>query len=53
MFFKPQSLHKHLDVNEKEIKDHEFSVFAALDFALMLPNEEIMPHFERIFRTLG
>ncbi|CAG8475410.1 8398_t:CDS:10 [Paraglomus brasilianum] len=46
------SLHKHLDVNEKEIKDHEFSVFAALDFALMLPNEEIMPHFERIFRTL-
>jgi len=46
-------LHKHLDVNEKEIKDREFSVFAALDFALMLPKEEIMPHFERLFGTLG
>ncbi|CAG8466172.1 10230_t:CDS:10 [Ambispora leptoticha] len=48
-----ESLHKHLDVSEKEIKEHEFSVFASLQFELYVPRNEFMPHFHRIFETLN
>ncbi|KAG9292829.1 hypothetical protein G9A89_016191 [Geosiphon pyriformis] len=47
-----ESLHKHLEVSEKEIKQHEFSVFAWLKFELYVPRKEFMPHFERIFSVL-
>ncbi|CAG8494531.1 1533_t:CDS:2, partial [Paraglomus occultum] len=48
-----QSIDKYFDVDEKEIKEHEFSVFVALGFQLYLPKEEFMPHFDRIFQSLG
>ncbi|CAG8492932.1 2916_t:CDS:10 [Ambispora gerdemannii] len=48
-----ESLHKHLEVSEKEIKEHEFSVFASLQFELYVPQNEFMPHFHRIFETLS
>ncbi|KAI8148178.1 cyclin-like protein [Fennellomyces sp. T-0311] len=41
-----------LDVDSKEIREHEFAVFADLEFNLYIRNSEFMPHFERIFQVL-
>ncbi|ORZ00346.1 hypothetical protein BCR43DRAFT_485066 [Syncephalastrum racemosum] len=41
-----------LDVDSKEVRDHEFAVFADLEFNLYIPQNEFMPHFEHIFRLL-
>lgn len=41
-----------LDVDSKEIHEHEFAVFADLEFNLYVPKREFMPHFERIFSHL-
>ncbi|KAI8597616.1 hypothetical protein EDD21DRAFT_357105 [Dissophora ornata] len=39
---------KHMDVSIKDIKEHEFQVFALLEFNLNLPRQEFLPHFEQI-----
>ncbi|KAG1150764.1 hypothetical protein G6F37_006246 [Rhizopus arrhizus] len=41
-----------LGVDSKEIHQHEFAVFADLQFNLYVPKREFMPHFERILRYL-
>jgi hypothetical protein len=41
-----------LDVDAEEIHEHEFAVFADLEFNLYVPRREFMPHFERIFNHL-
>jgi hypothetical protein len=41
-----------LGVDEKDIHEHEFSVFADLEFDLFVPTREFMPHFERILSHL-
>ncbi|KAI8583246.1 hypothetical protein K450DRAFT_222682 [Umbelopsis ramanniana AG] len=37
-----------LDIDSEEILEHEFAVFADLEFNLYVPRREFMPHFERI-----
>ncbi|KAI7820457.1 hypothetical protein BC939DRAFT_235319 [Gamsiella multidivaricata] len=39
---------KHMYVSAKDIKEHEFQVFALLEFNLYLPRQEFLPHFEQI-----
>lgn len=41
-----------LDVDAKEIHEHEFAVFADLEFNLYVPRREFMPHFKRILSHL-
>jgi hypothetical protein len=53
IFYSLQVLSKTFGIPAKEIREHEFSLFAALEFNLYLPLHEIVPHFERIFTTLG
>lgn len=43
----------HLRVDAEEIHEHEFAVFADLEFNLYVPRREFMPHFETIFHHLG
>lgn len=40
-------------MDSKEVREHEFAVFADLEFNLYIPSREFMPHFERIFQVLG
>lgn len=40
-------------MSPKEVLDYEFAVFADLDFNLYVPLCEFMPHFNKIFRSLG
>lgn len=42
-----------LNVDSEEIYEHEFAVFADLEFDLYIPRREFMPHFEQIFNHLG
>lgn len=48
-----QTIEKHLYVSPKLVRDHEFAVFAALEFSLHLGIEEYMPHLERMVNMLG
>ncbi|KAI9276331.1 hypothetical protein BC943DRAFT_332999 [Umbelopsis sp. AD052] len=41
-----------LDIDSEEILEHEFAVFADLEFNLYVPRREFMPHFERICSEL-
>jgi len=41
-----------LDIDSEEIREHEFAVFADLEFNLYVPRREFMPHFERICNEL-
>ncbi|CAM0142340.1 unnamed protein product [Umbelopsis sp. WA50703] len=41
-----------LDIDADEIWEHEFAVFADLEFNLYVPRREFMPHFERICNDL-
>ncbi|KAG2184879.1 hypothetical protein INT43_000792 [Umbelopsis isabellina] len=41
-----------LDIDAEEIWEHEFAVFADLEFNLYVPRREFMPHFERICSDL-
>lgn len=41
-----------LGVSAEEIHEHEFAVFADLEFDLYVPRREFMPHFERILSHL-
>ncbi|CEG71883.1 hypothetical protein RMATCC62417_07538 [Rhizopus microsporus] len=53
-WFKPllEAMDDELNVDSKEIHEHEFAVFADLEFNLYVPKREFMPHFERIFSHL-
>lgn len=53
-WFKPllEAVDDELDVDAEEIHEHEFAVFADLEFNLYVPRREFMPHFERIFNHL-
>ncbi|KAI9033518.1 hypothetical protein DFJ74DRAFT_652715 [Hyaloraphidium curvatum] len=42
-----------LGVTEQMVKAAEFQVYAALDFALFVPEEEVLPHLERLMRDRG
>ncbi|ORX50139.1 cyclin-like protein [Hesseltinella vesiculosa] len=41
-----------LDIDAKEIHQHEFAVFADLEFNLFVPRREFLPHFHDIFKHL-
>ncbi|KAF9163345.1 CDK5 and ABL1 enzyme substrate 1 [Actinomortierella ambigua] len=43
-----KAMYKYMYVSAKDIKDHEFQVFAQLEFNLNLPRQEVLPHFEQI-----
>ena len=47
-----QTIEKHLYVSPKLIREHEFSVFAALEFSLHIDTLEYMPHLERLITLL-
>ncbi|OAD01057.1 cyclin, partial [Mucor lusitanicus CBS 277.49] len=49
-WFRPllEAMDDELDVDAEEIHEHEFAVFADLEFNLYVPRREFMPHFERI-----
>ncbi|CDH48355.1 cdk5 and abl1 enzyme substrate 1-like [Lichtheimia corymbifera JMRC:FSU:9682] len=53
-WFEPlfEAIDDELDVDSKEVRDHEFAVFADLEFNLYIPTSEFMPHFERIFQAM-
>ncbi|KAG2214526.1 hypothetical protein INT46_003076, partial [Mucor plumbeus] len=53
-WFRPllEAMDDELDVDSEEIHEHEFAVFADLEFNLYVPRREFMPHFERIFNHL-
>ncbi|KAG1117598.1 hypothetical protein G6F42_013394 [Rhizopus arrhizus] len=53
-WFRPllEAMDDELDVDAEEIHEHEFAVFADLEFNLYVPRREFMPHFERIFNHL-
>ncbi|KAF1801529.1 cyclin [Mucor lusitanicus] len=40
-----------LYVNSRDIRSHEFAVFADLEFNLYVPEREFMPHFDSIIQT--
>ncbi|KAJ3222539.1 hypothetical protein HDU81_009819, partial [Chytriomyces hyalinus] len=40
-----------LEIPPKEVYQHEFSVYAALEFNLFIPRWQIMPHLERIIEA--
>ncbi|KAJ3406097.1 hypothetical protein HDU80_000173 [Chytriomyces hyalinus] len=42
-----------LEIPPKEVYQHEFSVYAALEFNLFIPLWQIMPHLERIIEATG
>lgn len=46
------AMEKELLVSPKQIRDHEFAVFAALSFSLHVPREEYNQHFERLLTFL-
>ncbi|KAI7868065.1 hypothetical protein BDF14DRAFT_1881164 [Spinellus fusiger] len=41
-----------LGIDAEEVHQHEFAVFADLEFLLYIPKYEYMPHFERIIQVL-
>ncbi|CDS03675.1 hypothetical protein LRAMOSA01076 [Lichtheimia ramosa] len=53
-WFEPlfEAIDDELDVDSKEVREHEFAVFADLEFNLYIPTSEFMPHFERIFQAM-
>lgn len=47
-----EAIDDELNIDAKEIHEHEFAVFADLEFNLYVPRREFMPHFERILSHL-
>ncbi|KAI8099832.1 uncharacterized protein BX664DRAFT_322225 [Halteromyces radiatus] len=47
-----EAMDDELGEDAEEIHEHEFAVFADLEFNLYIPRREFMPHFERIFTHL-
>ena len=45
-------MEKELGIPAKEIRDQEFSTFALLEFHLNIPQDEFMPHFDRLLYEL-
>lgn len=46
-----QAMENELEIPAKEVLVHEFSIYAALEFTLFLPLNEIVPHLERILES--
>ncbi|GAN02139.1 conserved hypothetical protein [Mucor ambiguus] len=46
-----EAISAELYVNSKDIRSHEFAVFADLEFNLYVPEREFMPHFDSIIQT--
>ncbi|KAJ2159315.1 hypothetical protein GGF46_003107 [Coemansia sp. RSA 552] len=46
-----QAIQRRFEVSANLVLDHEFSVFAELDFSLWVPRREFMPHFLRMFES--
>ncbi|KAI8049668.1 hypothetical protein BDF22DRAFT_698147 [Syncephalis plumigaleata] len=44
---------RHMEVTVKQLREQEFSIYAALGFNLCIAPHEFMPHFERIFAQLS
>jgi hypothetical protein len=42
-----------MEVTVKQLREQEFSIYAALGFNLYIAPHEFMPHFERIFGQLS
>lgn len=53
-WFKPllDAMDDTLGIDAEEIHEHEFAVFADLEFNLYVPRRQFMAHFERIFNQL-
>lgn len=53
-WFEPllEAISSELNISSKDVRNHEFAVFADLEFNLYVPRQEFMPHFEKIFGTL-
>ncbi|KAI8976775.1 hypothetical protein BDB01DRAFT_802516 [Pilobolus umbonatus] len=53
-WFKPllDTIDNELGIDPEEIHEHEFAVFADLEFNLYVPRCQFMAHFERIFNYL-
>ncbi|CAO3598140.1 unnamed protein product [Absidia cylindrospora] len=47
-----EAIDDELDEDTEDIHEHEFAVFADLQFNLCIPRREFMPHFEQIFAHL-
>ena len=47
-----RSLEKDLWITQKEIREHEFEIFVRLDFDLHIPQEDYLPHLERLVSQL-
>lgn len=47
-----QSIEKFLNISGKDVREHEFPVFAALQFSLHPSERDVMPHFRRIIGAL-
>ncbi|CAO3676716.1 unnamed protein product [Rhizopus stolonifer] len=41
------------DIGPKKLKEHEFAVFADLEFNLYVPTTEFMPHFDGLLDIMG
>lgn len=41
-----------MNISGEAVREHEFSVFAGLQFSLHLSEREVMPHFSRIIGVL-
>lgn len=48
-----ETLEEEFDVSPTMIKSVEFQTYAALDFSLFVPQDEVFPHLERILRDRG
>ncbi|CAO3641194.1 unnamed protein product [Mucor hiemalis] len=53
-WFEPllEAIHSEFNISSKDVRSHEFAVFADLEFNLYVPLQEFMPHFDKIFSTL-
>ncbi|CAO3619590.1 unnamed protein product [Cunninghamella echinulata] len=47
-----EAIDDEFDIDSKEVHEHEFAVYADLEFNLYIPRREFMPHFEQIFTHL-